>query len=226
LVLRRREGTGLSDLVSAGLDTVAIRVPGHPIAQALLAAAQVPIAAPSANRSGRVSPTRAEHVAADLGGDVDLVLDGGACEMGLESTIVDCTGAAAKLLRPGAIAAEEIEKVVGQRLERPAASAAAPTSPGQLASHYAPAAKVRLNVERPEPGEAVLAFGPQVPKYDGPMLNLSETGDLREAAANLFASLRELDKSGVSTIAVMPIPNRGLGEAINDRLARAAAPRP
>lgn len=225
LVLGRRETSGLSDLVSAGLDTVAIRVPGHPVAQALLAAARVPIAAPSANRSGRVSPTRAEHVAADLGGDVDLVLDGGASTVGLESTIVDCTGAMVLLLRPGAVAAEDIERATGQRIERQSASELTPTSPGQLASHYAPAARVRLKVARPEPGEALLAFGPNVPAHDGPVLNLSEPGDLQEAAANLFGSLRDLDQPGISAIAVMPIPNSGLGEAINDRLTRAAAPR-
>lgn len=225
LVLTRREESGLSDLVSAGLDTVAVRVPGHPVAQALLANAKVPVAAPSANRSGRVSPTRAEHVAGDLGADVDLVLDGGAATVGLESTIVDCTSESVALLRPGAVATEDIEKLIGQRIERPAASTQAPTSPGQLESHYAPAAKVRLNVGRPGPGEALLAFGPNVPEHNGPVLNLSETGDLQEAAANLFGSLRELDQSGISAIAVMPIPDNGLGEAINDRLARAAAPR-
>jgi len=226
LVLKRREGSGLSDLVSAGLDTVAIRVPGHPVAAALLAAAAVPIAAPSANRSGRVSPTRAEHVAADLGGAVDLVLDGGACTVGLESTILDCTGETVRLLRPGAVASEHIEEVTGRQVERSAGPAGAPTSPGQLASHYAPSAEVRLNVEKPLPGEALLAFGPDVPPHGGgPTINLSPEGDLHEAAAKLFASLRELDGAGVTTIAVMPIPNAGLGEAINDRLQRAAAPR-
>lgn len=225
LVLKRREDSGLSDLVSAGLDTVAIRVPVHPVAAALLAAAKVPIAAPSANRSGRVSPTRAEHVAADLGDDVDLILDGGATTLGLESTIVDCTGETPRLLRPGAIPKERIEEVIGERIERAVASADAPTAPGQLVSHYAPAARVRLNADRAEPGEALLAFGPDVPQHEGPMLNLSETGDLQEAAANLFSSLRELDRPGISAIAVMPIPETGLGEAINDRLARAAAPR-
>lgn len=225
LVLKRREDSGLSDLVSAGLDTVAIRVPGHPVAIALLSAAQVPIAAPSANRSGRVSPTRAEHVAADLGGAVELVLDGGACTVGLESTILDCTGETVRLLRPGAIASERIEEVIGRPVERTAGPAEAPTSPGQLASHYAPAAKVRLNAEKPLPGEALLAFGPDVPQHDGPTINLSAMGDLHEAAAKLFASLRDLDGGDVTAIAVMPIPDAGLGEAINDRLQRAAAPR-
>lgn len=225
LVLKRRDDSGLSDLVSAGLDTVAIRVPGHPVAAALLAAAAVPVAAPSANRSGRVSPTRAEHVAADLGAHVDLVLDGGACTVGLESTILDCTGETVRLLRPGAIASERIEDVIGRPVERATTPAAAPTSPGQLASHYAPAAKVRLNAEKPSPGEALLAFGPDVPPHDGPAINLSAAGDLHEAAAKLFASLRDLDRADVTTIAVMPIPDIGLGEAINDRLMRAAAPR-
>lgn len=226
LVLTRRENSGLSELVSAGLDTVAIRVPGHPVAAALLAAAQVPVAAPSANRSGRVSPTRAEHVAADLGDAIDLVLDGGACTVGLESTILDCTGETVRLLRPGAIASERIAAVIGGPVERTVGgSADAPTSPGQLASHYAPAAKVRLNAEKPLPGEALLAFGPDVPPHDGPTINLSSAGDLHEAAAKLFASLRDLDGRNVTAIAVMPIPDAGLGEAINDRLQRAAAPR-
>lgn len=225
LVLKRRDDSGLSDLVSAGLDTVAIRVPGHPVAAALLAAAQVPIAAPSANRSGRVSPTRAEHVAADLGADVDLVLDGGACTVGIESTILDCTGETVRLLRPGAVGVERIEEVIGRPVERTKGSAATPTSPGQLASHYAPAAKVRLNAEKPSAGEALLAFGPDVPPHDGPTINLSAAGDLHEAAAKLFASLRDLDQADVTAIAVMPIPDLGLGEAINDRLKRAAAPR-
>lgn len=226
LVLKRREDSGLSELVSAGLDTVAIRVPGHPVAAALLAAAQVPVAAPSANRSGRVSPTRAEHVAADLGDAIGLVLDGGACTVGLESTILDCTGETVRLLRPGAIASERIAEVIGGPVERTVGSSAdAPTSPGQLASHYAPTAKVRLNAEKPLPGEALLAFGPDVPPHDGPTINLSSTGDLHEAAAKLFASLRDLDGRNVTAIAVMPIPDAGLGEAINDRLQRAAAPR-
>ena len=226
LVLKRRADGGLSDLVSAGLDTVAIRVPGHTTAAALLKAAGVPVAAPSANRSGRVSPTRAEHVAADLGTDVDMVLDGGAATVGLESTILDCTGETVTLLRPGAVAREEIEKVIGRQVARSAkGSAEAPTSPGQLASHYAPSVPVRLNADAARPGEALLAFGSQVPAHDGPAINLSEAGDLKEAAARLFESLRALDRPGVSAIAVMPIPETGLGEAINDRLARAAAPR-
>lgn len=226
LVLQRRTDSGLSDLVSAGMDTVAIRVPGHPVATALLAAAQVPVAAPSANRSGRVSPTCAAHVAADLGDDVDLILDGGPATVGLESTIVDCSGAAVRLLRPGAIATNLIEQVIGTPVERVEGSAEAPISPGQLESHYAPAARVRLNAMRPDKGEALLAFGSDVPEHDGPVVNLSEQGDLTEAAARLFASLRELDQPGISAIAVMSIPDTGLGEAINDRLARAAAPRP
>lgn len=226
LVLRRRMDSGLSDLVSAGMDTVAIRVPGHPLATVLLAAAQVPVAAPSANRSGRVSPTCAAHVAADLGDDVDLILDGGPATVGVESTIVDCSGEVVRLLRPGAIATNLVEETIGMPIARIEAATETPSSPGQLESHYAPAARVRLNAERPEKGEALLAFGPNVPEHDGPALNLSARGDLTEAAVHLFASLRELDQPGISGIAVMPIPDTGLGEAINDRLARAAAPRP
>lgn len=226
LVLQRRADSGLSDLVSAGMDTVAIHVPGHPLATALLAEAQVPVAAPSANRSGRVSPTCAAHVAADLGDDVDLILDGGPATVGLESTIVDCSGEVVRLLRPGAIATDLIEETIGSPISRVEGATETPTSPGQLESHYAPAARVRLNVERPEKGEALLAFGPNVPEHNGLVLNLSARGDLTEAAVRLFASLRELDQPGVSAIAVMPIPDTGLGEAINDRLTRAAAPRP
>jgi L-threonylcarbamoyladenylate synthase len=223
LVVPRRENAGLSDLVSAGLPTVALRVPSHEIARALIRAAGAPIAAPSANISGRVSATRAEHVAADFGDGVDMVLDGGPCAAGLESTIVALGGREPALLRSGAVAAAEIERVLGCKLIRPGGSAI--QAPGMMQSHYAPRARLRLDADAPRPGEAFLAFGAQ-PRDDGPALNLSPSGDLREAAANLFAHLRALDRPGIDTIAVAPIPAEGLGEAINDRLRRAAAPRP
>jgi L-threonylcarbamoyladenylate synthase len=225
LVLERRAQTSLSDLVSAGLETVAIRVPDHPIAQALLAAVERPLAAPSANRSGRLSPTRAEHVEADLGDAAALILDGGPTAHGLESTVIDARGEAPVLLRSGAVTAETIEDVLGASLLRRMPAGAQPVAPGQLASHYAPRAMLRLGATDVKEGEALLAFGPDTPPTSGPMINLSATGDLIEAAANLFAALRALDETGAKTIAVMPIPQRGLGEAINDRLRRAAAPR-
>ena len=229
LVLQCHPHAGISDLVSAGLSTLAVRVPAHPVGQAVLRAAATPIAAPSANRSGRVSPTTAAHVASDLGDSVDLILDAGPCEVGIESTVVDCstqTESAPSLLRPGGISVDQIEAALGKRMGPRQDSFEAPRSPGQLVSHYAPRARVRLNVASPEPGEALLAFGPQIPPHCGPMINLSETRNLREAAANLFAALRALDAEGCSSIAVLPIPGEGLGEAINDRLLRAAAPRP
>jgi L-threonylcarbamoyladenylate synthase len=225
LVLERRPGSELSDLVSAGLSTVALRIPDHPIAQALLEAVQRPLAAPSANRSGRVSPTRAEHVEADLGEGVALILDGGPTAHGLESTIIDARGDDPVLLRSGAVPVETIEAVLGRPVLREAGSQTHPSSPGQLASHYAPQARVRLTATDVREGEALLAFGPGAPATAGPVINLSPTGDLTEAAANLFAALRALDKTGARTIAVMPVPEHGLGEAINDRLRRAAAPR-
>ena len=225
LVLARRVGSSLSDLVSAGLDSVAVRVPDHPVAQALLRAAGCPLAAPSANRSGHLSPTRAEHVYADFGDGIALILDGGPTAHGLESTVIDARGDEPVLLRPGAVTAETIEAVLGQPLRRGGTSAEKPSSPGQLQSHYAPRARLRLGAASANAGEALLAFGPKAPG-DGPRaINLSPSGDLIEAAANLFAALRALDATGVDTIAVMPIPEQGLGEAINDRLRRAAAPR-
>lgn len=228
LVLKRQPEAAVSDLVSAGLDTVAVRVPGHPVAQALLAATGRPLAAPSANRSGRVSPTRAQHVLDDLDGLVAMILDGGATAHGLESTVLDATREdAVTLLRPGAVPREAIEAALGQTLTAgPVSGDAHPSSPGQLASHYAPDAALRLDADDVRPGEALLAFGTPVPKASGPSINLSPSGDLIEAAAGLFAALRALDNTGAATIAVMPIPERGLGEAINDRLRRAAAPRP
>jgi L-threonylcarbamoyladenylate synthase len=225
LVLSRRPDFPISDLALAGLDTVALRMPAHPIAQALLKEFGGPIVAPSANRSGHVSPTDAEHVLADLHGRIDLVLDGGPCSVGLESTIVACV-MEPTLLRPGGLAREEIERVLGRQLASTAESDdTAPLAPGMLSSHYAPRAKLRLNANRAEEGEALLAFGRPAPS-GGRVLNLSERGDLVEAAANLFSHLRALDASGAQRIAVMTIPQEGLGEAINDRLARAAAPKP
>ncbi len=227
MVLKRRAESGLSDLVSAGLDTVAVRVPAHPVAQALLAAVGRPLAAPSANRSGRVSPTRAEHVAADFGGDVPLILDGGSAVYGVESTVIDASRFdGIRLLRPGAVTRGALQAVLmGPLAEDPVPDEASPTSPGQLASHYAPNAQLRLDATDVRPGEALLAFGGSAPATDGPTINLSESGDLAEAAAGLFAALRALDATGVPSIAVMSIPEHGLGEAINDRLRRAAAPR-
>ena len=230
LVLKRKVDAVISDLVTAGLPTIAIRIPGHPAAQALLKSCNKPLAAPSANRSGHVSPTTAEHVAADLDGRIDMILDGGPCQVGIESTVLDASGDSPALLRPGSISAEAVADALDlPRLEAvttETSSTSAPKSPGQLASHYAPNAKLRLNANSPLQGEALLAFGREIPTHTGPMINLSETGDLREAAANLFAALRTLDASGCSSIAVLPIPGEGLGEAINDRLLRAAAPRP
>jgi len=223
LVVPMAAGAGISDLARAGLDTVGLRVPSHPIAQALLAAAGRPIAAPSANRSGHVSPTTADHVLDDLAGRIDAVVDGGSTEVGVESTIVACLGGPPVLLRPGGVPREAIETVIGRPLAL--SEGQATIAPGMLASHYAPEAGLRLDVTAPAPGEALLAFGPSVPVADGPVLNLSPTGDLAEAAANLFGHLRTLDAAAACGIAVMPIPGEGLGEAIRDRLARAAAPR-
>ena len=222
LVLPRREGCRLSLLVSAGLDTVAVRSPAHPVARALLESACVPIAAPSANRSGRVSPTTAAAVAEELGRAVPLILDGGRCAVGIESTVVGFQGDRAVLLRPGAVPRAAIEAIVGP-LHLPEGMTV--QAPGMLESHYAPLAGLRLNADAVGPDEALLAFGPAVPTGAATIRNLSKSGDLREAAANLFAMLRELDHLGAASIAVMPIPESGLGEAINDRLRRAAAPR-
>jgi L-threonylcarbamoyladenylate synthase len=222
LVLRKRPDCAIADLATAGLETVALRVPSHPVAQALIRAAARPIAAPSANRSGHVSPTTAAHVEADLGDKVAIILDDGPCMIGVESTVVDVSGSEAVLLRTGAVTREAIEAVLGARLALHTEDAGRPSAPGQLASHYAPRAAVRLNATSAHAGEALLAFGPAAPPHDGPTVNLSPTGDLIEAAANLFAALRQLDASGATTIAAMPIPEQGLGEAINDRLRRAA----
>ena len=226
LVVPRVEGCAISHLATAGLDTVALRMPAHPVARALLHAVKLPIAAPSANKSGKVSPTTADHVREQLGDEVEIILDGGPCSVGIESTIVACIGDDPVLLRPGGISREEIETAIGRRLREPEVrSGDAPTAPGQLESHYAPRAGLRMNAKDVRDGEALLAFGSDAPETDGPQLNLSEAGNVREAAANLFAYLRELDESGAEKIAVMAVPDEGLGEAINDRLRRAAVER-
>jgi len=222
LVLPLLAEAGLSALVAAELPSVAIRVPAHPVAQALLAAFGGPLAAPSANLSGRVSPTRAAHVAEGLSGRISAILDGGPCSVGVESTIVGLDGPA-RLLRPGGIALEVVEALLGAPLSVAADAPERPSSPGQLASHYAPGARLRLQVTTPEPEEIHIGFG------TGPApLTLSATGNLVEAAANLFHHLREADRlAGIGgRITVAPVPDTGLGRAINDRLRRAAAPRP
>jgi len=220
LVLPKLADARIADLALAGLDSVAVRVPAHPVARALLAAFNGPVVAPSANRSGHVSPTTAAHVLADLRNRIDLIVDGGATPVGVESTIVACLGAPT-LLRPGGLPREAIERRLGHGLAVAKADDDAPLAPGILASHYAPKASLRLDAEAAEPGEALLGFGPA----PNATLNLSPRGDLIEAAANLFSHLRALDASGARRIAVMKVPHEGLGEAINDRLKRAAAPK-
>ena len=221
IVAPKRPDSGIADLVTAGLDTIAVRIPGHPVARALLEDAKLPIAAPSANRSGRISPTEAAHVAAELGDIPDVILDGGACASGLESTVVSVVGDTPILLRLGAVPRSEIESVLGHPIAL-AKEDAPIASPGQLERHYAPQTPLRLNATSVEVGEALLAFGPDAPDCAGPTINLSRAGNLAHAATRLFAALRELDESGARGIAVMPIPDEGLGEAINDRLRRAA----
>ena len=218
LVLPLREGAGLSPLVTADLPTLAVRVPAHPVARALLQAFGGPVAAPSANPSGRISPTEAGHVMAGLAGRIEAVVDGGVCPVGLESTILGLANEPV-LLRPGGVPVEALEAALGQPLARRAEGAAL-SAPGQMRSHYAPGAKVRLEAEAARPGEVMLGFGPV--EAD---LNLSRAGDLTEAAANLFHHLHALDAMGAEGIAVSPIPETGLGRAINDRLRRAAAPK-
>ncbi|MGH1424415.1 MAG: L-threonylcarbamoyladenylate synthase [Pseudooceanicola sp.] len=220
LALPLRANTGIAPLVTAGLSTLAIRVPAHATAQALLGRFGGPVAAPSANPSGRISPTLADHVLAGLDGRIAAVLDAGPCDVGLESTIIgfDVTGRAV-LLRPGGVAADAIEDVLRAPLLL-ADPAGGITAPGQILSHYAPRGSVRLNALRPKSGEVMLGFGPVTGD-----LTLSATGDLVEAAAMLFQRFHELDALGATNIAVAPIPDHGLGLAINDRLRRAAAPR-
>lgn len=226
MVLPKRQNSGIADLVTAGLDTVAVRVPAHPVARELIEAFGNPVAAPSANRSGRVSPTKAAHVATDLGRDVACILDAGPSLVGVESTIVGLSSGEAVLLRPGGVATGAIEGVLGRKLALPHDPSKV-TAPGMLASHYSPRASLRLNAKDVRPGEALIAFGATLPAGaadSAGFFNLSGSSDLTEAAANLFSALRELDQQAAA-IAVMPIPEEGLGEAINDRLRRAAAPR-
>lgn len=221
LVLPRAKACPVSLLCSAGLDSLAVRVPAHPVATQLLLRVGRPLAAPSANRSGRVSPTHASHAAGSLGAAVALILDGGPCPIGLESTVLDLSGNEPILLRPGAVTREQLEPVVG-RLREPETDGPH-RSPGQLESHYAPRLPLRLNAKTVGPDEALLAFGPKPPSGAAVTLNLSAKADLKEAAANLFAYLRTLDRPELSAIAAMTVPEEGLGVAINDRLTRAAA---
>jgi L-threonylcarbamoyladenylate synthase len=233
LVLPKAADCPVADLATAGLDSIAVRVPNHPVARDLIAAFGKPVVAPSANRSGHLSPTTAAHVLADLRGRIDLVVDGGPTPVGVESTIVACLGEP-MLLRPGGLTRAAIESALGHALADlpdaadPADEGEAPLAPGMLASHYAPKTQLRLNATTVDASEALLAFGSIMParaEYAVATLNLSRRGDLVEAAANLFSHLRSLDASGAGAIAVMPVPQEGLGEAINDRLRRAAAPR-
>jgi L-threonylcarbamoyladenylate synthase len=235
LILKRKAQSGLSDLVSAGLPSVALRVPAHKTARSVLKVAACPIAAPSANTSGEISPTAPAHVAQSLGDNVDMILADGVCTVGLESTVVDCSGDGVLILRPGAITAEDIAQVLGEAVAYDLGDKESkPKSPGQLLKHYAPKIPVRLNAVDMQDGEALLAFGStrfmgvkgkgavsELPEDS--IRNLSETGDLYEAAANLFAMLRALDRPEHTRIAVMSIPDQGVGVAINDRLRRAAA---
>ena len=229
LILTRRPDCPVALLTSAGLNKIALRVPSHAEARGLIEAFGRPVAAPSANPSGRISPTRADHVMAGLGGRIELVLDGGPCESGVESTVVDCTGDTARILRPGGITREAVAATLAAREitlagESPPTGDDAPASPGQLASHYAPSAPVRLNVTAPETGIELIGFG-ETGGAGELGLNLSPEGDLQEAAANLFQMMHAADAAGADVIGVAPVPESGLGEAVNDRLRRAAAPR-
>lgn len=222
LVVERRKDCPVSLLCSAGLSSIALRVPNHPVALELLRAVGRPLAAPSANLSGRISPTTAEHVRRSLGSAVDIILDGGPCCVGVESTVVQCHDGGVVLLRTGGITREQIEAVLVRKLESAAATPSIFHSPGQLESHYAPKATLRLNALSPKPGEVYLGFG----EHDHGFWSLSKTGNLQEATSNLFMMLHAIDDASLQAIAVAPIPMNGLGEAINDRLRRAAAPRP
>ena len=228
LVLPKANNCLVSDLATAGLDTIAVRVPAHPVARGILRAFKKPVVAPSANLSGHISPTTAAHVLNDLNGRIDLIVDGGPVSVGVESTIVGCFDRP-MLLRPGGVPREEIEDVLGEalmRLPEDDVDKSSPLAPGMLASHYAPRTPVRLNARGVEAGEVLLAFGLNTiaAAKASDVMNLSQQGDLVEAAANLFGYLRALDTKGARGIAVMPIPETGLGEAINDRLRRAAVP--
>lgn len=230
LVLPCIDSEAMCDLARAGLPSLAVRVPAHPVAQAFLKAAGCPVVGPSANRSGHVSPTDADHVAADLAGRIDAILDAGATQVGVESTIVSCLDDVPTLLRPGGLSREAIEAVLGHALfDAPHLDADRPSAPGRLASHYAPRAAVRLAAQHVAPGEALLTFGGLYPPGSDQaacIIDLSPSGNLEEAAAHLYGALRRLDGLGVAGIAVVPLPHTGLGEAIADRLGRAAAPRP
>lgn len=227
LVVPARVGGPVCELARAGLDSVAIRVPDHPVARAILQAAGRPVAAPSANRSGHVSASDARHVEEDLCGRIAAIVDGGATPIGVESTIVGCLGGVITLLRPGGIPREAIEAKLGRKLEAASVDAGQPLAPGRLSSHYAPRHRVRLNATEIQAGETYLGFGDAVPKGPAPvqMRNLSITGDLAEAASRLYGYLRELDAVDSTGIAVAPLPAEDLGEAILDRLMRAAAPK-
>lgn len=223
LVLPRRANCGIAQLAGVGLPTLAVRVPAHPLALTLLHEVGVPVAAPSANRSGRISPTCAAHVLADLAGRIDAVLESGRCLVGLESTVLDLSGKQPLLLRPGGLTRDRLEELTGP-LRSATTPGAAPQAPGMLSSHYAPSVPVRLNVRTPHAYEAFLAFGP-LPTSASSVFQLSAAQDLAEAASRLFEGLHWLDAQQPKAIAVAPIPPQGLGVAINDRLTRAAAPR-
>jgi L-threonylcarbamoyladenylate synthase len=225
VVVPRRASSPVSRLATAGLDSIGLRLPAHQLAQSLLEQVGRPIAAPSANPSGRLSPTLAAHVVGTLGGRIAAVLDGGATAIGVESTIVACLDDEPALLRPGGVPREALERLLGRPLRAREGNPDRPGSPGQLASHYAPRASLRLNAVVAEPGEVLVTFGAPAERHRGETATLSARGDLVEAAGNLFRVLHELDERNVPRIAVMPIPETGLGLAINDRLRRAANPR-
>ncbi len=229
LVVPRAPNSPIAQLTTAGLDTIALRVPAHPVARALLEETGLPLAAPSANISGRISPTKAVHARGLESEKIEMILDGGTCEIGLESTIVLCAGGNPRLLRPGGVSRGQVQAILGQKIQNsPNKAEKTVISPGQLESHYAPDAEIRINVTHTKPGEGLLAFGPTQPEGSDAaeiVLNLSLTGNLDEAAANLFDYLHRMDIKKIAAIAVMPIPETGLGIAINDRLRRAAAPR-
>ena len=225
LVLPRRTNCEVSEIASAGLDTLAIRVPSHKICRTLLQVANVPIAAPSANRSGSVSPTTAQHVSESLGSSVDFILDDGPCSVGVESTILDVSGDNIKLLRPGGITLENLSRIAGTILSF-SDEKQTPIAPGMLSQHYATELPLRMNASKLKPGEALIAFGKVSTRDTGMVYNLSESEDLGEAAANLFRMMRLADQPPNKGIAVTPIPNHGLGRAINDRLKRASHKRP
>ena len=226
LILLRRDRCRVTARTCAGLDTIALRMPAHDAALALLKACDLPIAGPSANVTGRTSPTTARHVRDGLGDGISTILDGGPCKVGVESTVLSLSGDTAILLRPGGVPAEAISPLVGSIAEPVGASEDSPTSPGRAKSHYAPTLPVRLGATKADAGEALLAFGANVPIGADKVLNLSPRGDIDEAAANLYRMLVELDEPKFVRIAVMNIPDIGVGHAINDRLLRAAAPRP